>query len=166
MMKGNGLGTNYRGLFVTSLLDAHSAWWHRADELADTLKISMLVGHYMIKHYRGHYYAKAQNLGRKLCATYDAVLADHDLMVMPTLPVKATKLPKPGAPREEVLMRAFEMIANTAPFDVTGHPAMSIPCGMSNGLPVGMMLIGRHFDEPTLYRAAHAFEKAGDWTKM
>src|SRR5262249_52030497 len=51
MMKGNGLGTNWRGLYVTSLLDAHSAWRHRADELSDTLKISMFLGHYFIKHY-------------------------------------------------------------------------------------------------------------------
>ena len=44
------------------------------------------------------------------------------------------------------------MIGNTAPFDVTGHPAMSVPCGMSDGLPVGLMLIGKHFDEATIYR--------------
>jgi amidase len=43
---------------------------------------------------------------------------------------------------------------------------MAVPCGMSDGLPVSMMLIGRHFDEPTIYRAAHAFEQSGDWMKM
>ena len=47
--------------------------------------------------------------------------------------------------------------------DVTGHPAMSVPCGMSNGLPIGMQLVGKHWDESTIYRAAHAFEQAGDW---
>ena len=46
------------------------------------------------------------------------------------------------------------MIANTAPFDITHHPAMSVPCGMVDGLPVGLMLVGRHFDEMTIYRAA------------
>ena len=71
-----------------------------------------------------------------------------------------------GASREEVCARAFEMITNTAPFDITHHPAMSVPCGMVDGLPVGLMLIGRHFDEPTIYRAAHAFEQSGDWKKM
>ena len=50
-----------------------------------------------------------------------------------------------------------------APFDVTGHPAMSVPCAMSDGLPVGMMLIGRRYDEATVLRAAHAFEQAGPW---
>ena len=43
---------------------------------------------------------------------------------------------------------------------------MAIPCGMSAGLPVSMMLIGKHFDEPTIYRAAFAFEQSGAWQKM
>ena len=166
MMKGNGFGTNWRGLYVTSLLDAHSAWKHRADELADSLKLSMLAGEYFTKHYRGHYYAKAQNLSRRLRAAYDAELSKYDLLLMPTLPMKATEIPPPNAPRELYIQRAFEMVGNTAPFDATGHPAMSIPCGMLDGLPVGMMLIGKHYDESTIYRAAHAFEQAGDWKKL
>jgi amidase len=166
MMRGNGMGTNWRGLYTTSLLDAHSGWRHRADELSDTLKVSMLLGHYFIKHYRGHYYAKAQNLSRKLRAAYDAALGEYDLLAMPTLPLKSTPLPPADAPRALYIQRAFEMIGNTAPFDATGHPAMSIPCGMSQGLPVGLMLIGKHYDEATIYRAAAAFEEAGDWKKM
>jgi amidase len=166
MMKGNGMGTNWRGLYTTSLLDAHSAWKHRADELSDSLKITMLLGQYFTKHYRGHFYAKAQNLSRKLRAAYDAALANYDLLLMPTLPVKATPLPAADAPRSLYLQRAFEMIPNTAPFDATGHPAMTLPCGMSDGLPVGLMLIGKHFDESTIYRAAAAFEGGADWKKM
>jgi amidase len=50
------------------------------------------------------------------------------------------------------------MIPNTAPFDVTGHPAMNVPCAMSEGLPVGMMLVGRQGDERTILRAADAYE--------
>jgi amidase len=166
MMRGNGMGTNWRGLYTTSLLDAHSAWKHRADELSDSLKITMLLGHYFIKHYRGHYYAKAQNLSRKLSAAYDAALSSYDLLLMPTLPVKATPLPPPDASRDLYIQRAFEMVGNTAPFDATGHPAMSLPCGMSDGLPIGLMLIGKHYDEATIYRAAAAFEGVGDWKKM
>jgi amidase len=166
MMRGNSMGTNWRGLYVTSLLNAHSAWRHRANELPDTVKISMLLGHYFIKHYRGYYYAKAQNLSRKLRAAYDAQLAGYDLLLMPTLPIKATPLPPADAPRELYIQRAFEMIANTAPFDATGHPAMTIPCGLVDGLPVGLMLIGKHYDEVTIYRAAHAFEQRGDWRTM
>ena len=70
------------------------------------------------------------------------------------------------APRELYVERALNMFANTAPSDISHHPAMAVPCGMSDGLPVSMMLIGRHFDEPTIYRAAYAFEQAGDWMKM
>ena len=77
--------------------------------------------------------------------------------------MKATPLPAPMRPAKNMVQRAFEMISNTAPFDITHHPAMSIPCGMVDGLPVGLMLIGRHFDEMTIYRAAHAFEQSGDW---
>ena len=51
------------------------------------------------------------------------------------------------------------MIANTGPFDVTGHPAITVPAGMSGGLPVGMMLIGRHWEDATVLRAADAFQK-------
>jgi amidase len=166
MMNGNGMGFNWKGLYTTSLLDAHAAWRNRANELSDSLKISMFVGEYFIKHYRGHYYAKAQNLGRKLKAAYDAAFTKYDLLLMPTLPVKATPIPPADAPLALYLQRAFEMIGNTAPFDVTGHPAMSIPCGMSDGLPIGLMLIGKDYDESTIYAAAHAFEQSGDWKTM
>ena len=77
--------------------------------------------------------------------------------------MKATPLPPANAPIALWVQRALEMVNNTCPFDVTGHPAMSIPCGLSNGLPVGLQLIGRHWDESTIYRAAHAFEQSGDW---
>jgi amidase len=163
MMHGNGMGFNWKGLYTTSLLDAHANWRARADELSRTLKISMLAGEYFIKHHRGHFYAKAQNLSRLLRKSYDDVLARYDLLLMPTLPMKATPLPPANAPLALWCQRGFEMLPNTCPFDVTGHPAMSIPCGMSDGLPIGMMLIGKHYGETTMYRAAHAFEKLGDW---
>jgi amidase len=163
MMHGNGMGFNWKGLYTTSLLDAHANWRARADELSRTLKISMLAGEYFIKHHRGHFYAKAQNLGRLLRQTYDDVLARYDLLMMPTLPMKATPLPPNNAPLALWCQRGFEMLPNTCPFDVTGHPAMNIPCGLSDGLPVGMMLVGKHYAETTVYRAAHAFEQLGDW---
>ncbi len=52
------------------------------------------------------------------------------------------------------------MIANTAPFDVTGHPATSVPAGLVDGLPAGLMIVGRHFDDRTCLRVADAFETA------
>lgn len=166
MMKDNGHGFNWKGLYVTSMVDYHAGWRERADELSETLKITMVLGEYFIRHYRGHFYAKAQNLSRQLTAAYDAALAEYDLLLMPTLPLTATPLPNPGASVEEVVTRAFEMLPNTCPSDCTGHPAMSIPCGTVDGLPVGMMLIAKHWDEATIYRAAYAFEQSVDWTKL
>ena len=166
MMKGNGMGTGWKGLYTTSLLDYHANWRSRADELSDTLKVCMFIGEYFLKHHRGHYYAKSQNLARKLKAEYDAMLGAYDLILMPTTPMKATPLPPPDASLDLYCQRAFEMLGNTSPFDVTGHPAMSIPCGMSDGLPVGMMLVGKRYGEATIYQAAAAFERAGDWKLM
>jgi amidase len=166
MMLGNGFGFNWQGLYVTSLLDYHSAWRSRADELSDSLKNTMLLGHYMVTRYRGHYYAKAQNLVRRLRSAYDEVLARYDLLLMPTLPLVATPLPEANAPVAQILQRAFEMLANTAQFDCTHHPAMSLPCGMVDGLPVGLMLVAKAFEEETIYRAAAAFEKGVDWKSL
>ena len=163
MMHGNGMGTGWEGMYTTSLLDFHAHWRSRADELSDTLKISMFIGQYYLKHHRGHYYAKAQNLARQLREEYDRVLGAYDLLLMPTLPMKATPLPPRDAPLALYCRRAFEMLPNTSPFDVTGHPAMSVPCAMSDGLPVGMMLVGGKWKEAAIYRAAAAFEQAGDW---
>jgi len=166
MMLGNGFGFNWQGLYVTSMLDFHSAWRSRADELSDSLKNTMLLGHYMVTRYRGHYYAKAQNLVRRLRRAYDDMLARYDLLLMPTLPMVATPLPEANAPVAQILQRAFEMLANTAQFDCTHHPAMSLPCGLVDGLPAGMMLVAKAFDEETIFRAAAAFEKGVDWKSL
>ena len=166
MMHGNGMGTGWKGMYTTSLLDFHAHWRSRADELSDTLKICMFMGQYYLKHHRGHYYAKAQNLARQLREEYDRVLGAYDLLLMPTLPMKATPLPPRDASLALYCQRAFEMLPNTAPFSVTGHPAMSIPCGMNDGLPVGMMLVGGMWREAVIYRAAAAFEQARDWRGM
>ncbi|KAL6069807.1 Asp-tRNA(Asn)/Glu-tRNA(Gln) amidotransferase GatCAB subunit A [Balamuthia mandrillaris] len=158
-------GTGRRGFHVTGLAHAmHAGHALRSNALADTAKILLMAGTYAKKHYHNHYYFKAQNLSLKLRQEYDALLQQVDLLLMPTLPTVATPLPKPDASREEYIALSFQHIGNTASFDVTGHPAMSIPCGTLNGLPVGMMLVGKHFDESTIYKGAYAFEQAIDWT--
>ncbi len=160
MVAGNSMGTNWKGQYTTSLLDFYGRSRRvRANDLSETVKLVILLGQYMQDNYQGRYYAKAQNLARVLRAAYDEALGRVDLLVMPTLPLKATLLPPPNASREEYVARALEMIANTCPFDVTGHPAITVPCGMSAGLPVGMMLIGRHWEDGTVLRAADAFQK-------
>jgi len=164
MMIGDGYGLSRQDLYVTSLMDYHRGWRQRADELSETLKLTMLFGAYADKMYGKRYYGKAVNLTTKLRAAYDAALETYDMLLMPTLPLKATKLPEPDAPREEYCARAFEMLPNTSPFNISHHPAISVPCGLSDDLPIGMQLVGKMWDEATLYQAAHAFEQSGDWT--
>ena len=160
MVRGNSMGTNWKGHYSTSLLDAYARGrTTRADDLSETVKLTMLTGQYLRESYHGRYYAMAQNLARKLTAAYDEALSSVDLLLMPTLPMKATPLPAADASIEEVVSRGLEMIVNTAPFDVSGHPAMTVPCGSSDGLPVGMMLVGKKWDEKTILRATRAFEK-------
>jgi amidase len=164
LLEMNGAGIAHEGLYVTSLLDHAMGWRGRADEFADTLKIASIFSAYTLDRYGGHYYAKAQNLRRRVRAAYDAALMAHDLLLMPTVPMKATPIPGKGATPQEITRRSWEPTRNTCPFNVTGHPAISLPCGMEDGRPVGLMLVGRHYAEETIYRAAGAFERSGDWT--
>lgn len=163
MMHGNGAGFNWKGLYDVGLLDKQAGWREQADALSATLKLCMFVGQFGLERYNGRFYAKAQNIARFARAAYDKALDTYDLLVMPTVPIIAQPHPEPGCPITEYVTRALEMIGNTAPQDITGHPAMSIPCGLVDGLPVGLMLVGKHYAEGTIYQAAAAFEASVDW---
>jgi amidase len=161
MIDGNGFGMNWPGRYDPDLI-GHYARGRRehADALPDTVKMTMFCGRYTVDRYDGRYYAMARNLALELTAAYDAALGEADVLVMPTLPIVATDIPAPGASMEESIERSTGMIANTAPFDVSGHPATSVPAGQALGLPVGLMIVGRHFDDPRCLRTARAFEAA------
>jgi amidase len=166
MLKGFAMGNNWMGYYTTSLLEAFARGWKaHPDDVSETVKLVLLLGEYMHRNYFNRYHAKAQNLRVLLRNAYDAVLSTHDLMVMPTIPFPATRIPPADAPREIYVDAALNMQQNTCPFDVSGQPALTIPCAKVDGLPIGMMLVGKHFDEPTLIRAAASFEKATDWRK-
>jgi amidase len=162
LFHADGCALGHQELCVPSLVDRLRAWRERPDALPDTVKYLLLGTELLRKRHGFRYWAKAVNFVRRARAAYDEVLARVDLLLLPTTPMKAPPLPPPGAPREAVIEAAFAPTANTQIFDHTHHPALSIPCGESEGLPIGMMLVGRRFEEATLYRAAHAFEQAGE----
>jgi amidase len=169
MVRGNSMGTNWKGHYSISLLDAYAyGRVTMADHFFETLKFAILLGEYMQDRYHGRYYAKAQNLARTLTHAYDNALQTVDLLVMPTTPMKAPMLPPSDATLEEKVARASGMNgglnANNCPFNVTGHPVMTVPCGLSEGLPIGMMLVGRRGEDATVLRAAHAFEQISGYT--
>jgi amidase len=159
MVDGNGYGMNYKGLYDPELIAHYGRQWRAdASQFSETVKMVALAGWHTIETGYTQHYAMARNLAFELRQAYDRVLDDVDVLVMPTLPLTATPLPGPDASREEYLTRALEMIVNTAPFDVTGHPATSVPAGLVDGLPAGLMIIGRHFDDATCLRVARALE--------
>jgi amidase len=159
MLDGNGYGLAAEGLYDPDLM-AHFARQRvdKADELSSVVKVTALCGHYGLKGLGGSSYAKARNLMPRVRASYDAALAQYDVLVLPTVPGTAHALPT-GDPQELALLgHMVGKATNTAPLDITGHPAISVPAGVADGLPVGMMIVGKHFDDATVLRVADAFE--------
>jgi amidase len=159
MVDGNGYGYNWDGLYDPELIAYYGAQRREvADAWSETVKLVVLGGRYSVEKYQARHYAMARNLAFEVRRRYDEALARFDVLVMPTLPMVATPLVTASDPRETYISRALEMIPNTAPFDVSGHPATTVPAGLADGLPVGMMIVGRQFDDATCLRVAHAFE--------
>ena len=160
MITSNGMGSGWRGHYSVDLVDFyHRARMTRAQDYADTVKNTLLQGAYISERYGRRYYAKSQNLARLLRNEYDSAFDDVDVLVMPTAIYKApTPLPK-DAPMADRFVKMLNMLHNTCAFDVTGHPALTVPCGMSEGLPIGLQLVARHGAESTLYRVAHHYEQ-------
>jgi amidase len=162
-----GVGRHVEGVYPLSIAARLASLHERAHELPDTVKVGMLLGSYTAKYYKGFFYYKAQNLRRRLRAEYDKALAEHDILLMPTTRMMASKHPPPDAPLQDLMQHSWEQIGNTCPFNVTHHPSISIPCGFGEGdRPIGLMLTAKHWQESLLYRVADAFERAGDWQMM
>lgn len=167
MIHSGAVGRHIEGVYPVSLAARLASMRDRANELPHTVKVGMLLGGYTDRYYQGYYYYKAQNLRRRLRAAYDAALAHHDILLMPTTRVMASPHVPADAPLPAMMQHSWEQIGNTCPFNVTGHPSLSIPCGFGAGdRPIGMMLTSKHWQESLLYRAADAFEHAADWQKM
>lgn len=159
-IEAEGIGYNANGRYDTQFMEAFArARRSHADDYLTTLKLTLITGQYLSDTYNSHYYAKAQNLSSELASHYDSALADVDVLAMPTTPQTAHEH-RSDLSRTEIVDRALNMLPNTAPFDVTGHPALSVPAGTSDGLPVGLMIVGEQFDDATVLQAGHAFEQS------
>lgn len=165
LARGSGVGYHWKGLYNESLATTlGKSLKAQAQDLPYQVKFVVMMGSYLNQAYHGRLYAKAQNQRRALQAAYDAVLDKVDVLVMPTTTNKAHRY-DPQRDIREFIAHGWNMLGNTAPFDMTGHPSLSIPCGKSQGLPVGLMITGRHFDDATLLRVGHAFEQQMPWEK-
>ena len=163
LIAANGMGYHWQGLYNPALVESvGKSLRAQGNDLPPSLKLVLLTGTYMRQKYHGSMYAKAQNLRRVARAAYDRALEQFDVLAMPTSPMKAPREDELGVLNTD-LYRVMEIAGNTAPFDTTGHPALTVPCGKSEGLPVGLMLVGKHFDDGKLFQVAHAFEQNVNW---
>lgn len=122
----------------------------------------VMLGTYALSSgYYDAYYLKAQQARTLIRQDFDRVFQDVDALVTPTSPVTAFKIgEKSGDPVQMYLIDVC-----TLPVNISGLPGLSVPCGFSDGLPVGLQLIGPQFSEETLLRTAHAYESATGWSK-
>lgn len=158
--RGSLLATGSSAWCDVALHDAFGrARSRNADDLAHTAKSIAMLGTYLHERYGGRVYGKARNLVPALRAAYDQALESCDILVMPSTPQRATLLPSADAGLEELIHHAFEVNASICGFNLTGHPSMSIPLDTGDGMPIGMMTVGKRHDEATMLRFARACEQ-------
>ncbi|QGG94991.1 amidase family protein [Actinomarinicola tropica] len=172
--------TGFYGLFAKSyypenlLAAVNRVWQEQLDVINPRTKLSYITAEMSKRRFHGRVYAKAQNVRAAITAAYDAVLAEVDVLVMPTCITTAPRYDAPtswAAALEENLSMGrgadrHPWTANTQPFNLTGHPALAVPCGKSDGLPVSMQLVGRPLDDALLLRAGYAYQQSVDWTEV
>jgi amidase len=164
MINGYGIGTGWKGLYNTGYAENLArAIALQSHLLFPTHYYALLVGGYLRESYGGRYYAKAQNLAIKMRDAYDALFEDCDVLLTPTMPIKAPVRPEAGASPAEMVKSALDgrVLVNTCAFNMTNHPALTVPVGPSEGLPVGVQLVAKIGHDEVLLRLGQAMEDAG-----
>ena len=108
------------------------------------------------------FYKKALKVRNLIKQDFQRVFKEFDAIVSPTSPTTAFKI---GERKEDILAMYLSDIY-TVPVNVAGVPAISVPCGFSNGLPVGLQIIGDYFKEDTLFNVAYSYEQSTKWHNM
>ncbi len=159
---GNGYG--WAGRYAEELAVALTEGLREhASSLSAQMKTVLLVGRHLRQQHGSRHYARAQNLRPWLRAAYDAALDGVDALVLPTTPWRAHEVDPPGLTLSQRVLRGWALLANTYPTDMTGHPAISLPLAEADGLPVGLMLVARHFEDDRLLAIAATCERALGW---
>ena len=138
---------NLRDIFVNS----------RAEGFGDEVKRRILLGTYVLSSgYYDAYYKKAQQVRTLIKNEFDKAFEKYDVLITPTAPNVSFNI---GSKTNNPLEMYMEDLC-TVPINVAGVPAISIPCGLSeNGMPIGMQIIGKHFDEETILNVAYTYEQ-------
>ncbi|AOM83920.1 Asp-tRNA(Asn)/Glu-tRNA(Gln) amidotransferase subunit GatA [Salisediminibacterium beveridgei] len=140
-----------------NLLDTYKK--SRSEGFGDEVKRRIMLGTFALSSgYYDAYYDKAQRVRTLIKHDFDKLFETYDVIVGPTAPTVAFKI---GEQVDDPLtMYANDIL--TVPMNLAGVPAISIPCGFSDDMPVGFQIIGKHFDEPMIFRVAHAYQEATD----
>jgi aspartyl-tRNA(Asn)/glutamyl-tRNA(Gln) amidotransferase subunit A len=155
----DGARYGYRAKDYTDLLDMYCKT--RAEGFGPEVKRRIMIGAYALSAgYYDAYYLKAQQLRRLIAEDFKKAFASCDVIMGPTSPTTAFKI---GAKSDDPVAMYLSDIY-TISVNLAGLPGMSIPAGFAaDGLPVGLQLIGRYFDEPRLLNVAHRYQQVTDW---
>jgi aspartyl-tRNA(Asn)/glutamyl-tRNA(Gln) amidotransferase subunit A len=156
----DGIRYGYRTDNAKNLLELYKNT--RAEGFGDEVKRRIMLGTYSLSAGTyDAYYKKAQQVRTLIKQDYDKVFENYDVIVGPTAPTPAFAI---GANIDDPMtMYANDIL--TIPINLAGVPAISIPCGFENELPLGLQIIGKHFDEETLYRVAYSYEQNTNFTQ-
>ncbi|PJK15692.1 Asp-tRNA(Asn)/Glu-tRNA(Gln) amidotransferase GatCAB subunit A [Chryseomicrobium excrementi] len=157
----DGIRYGYRAEEAKNLLELYKLT--RAQGFGDEVKRRIMLGTYSLSagSYDA-YYLKAQKVRTLIKQDFENVFENYDVIVGPTTPTPAFKV---GEKVDDPLtMYANDIL--TIPVNLAGVPGISIPCGFADGLPLGLQIIGKHFDESTIYQVASAYESATEFHKQ
>ena len=148
-------------------------WRNHADAMQPRAKVNLLIAELLRRNYHGGVYAKAHNVRPSYVAAFDRALDKVDVLALPTVRNIAPKVEaEPTDPIAAISanLRRNWMVSptsyNTKPTNYTGHPALAVPCGKVQGMPISLQLIGKFLADPLLLRVAYAFQKAVDWDEI
>jgi amidase len=167
-------GIGAKAYYPASIIAAIDRMWRaHGDMLPPRTKFNHLVAELSRRSYHGGVYAKAHNVRPSYVAAFDRALAKVDVLVLPTVRDIAPLVEDvPGDPTEAIRVNLWRnwmltpMAYNTKPTNYTGHPALAVPCGKVDGMPISLQLIGNFLADPLLLRVAYAYQKAVDWQAM
>ena len=167
---GIGAKTHYPASIITAI---DRMWRHHGDMLPPRTKLNHLVAELSRLNYHGAVYAKAHNVRPHYVAAFDRALEKVDVLALPTVRDIAPPVDEvpadPMAAIEANLRRNWMLMpaaCNTKPTNYTGHPALAVPCGKVDGMPISLQLIGNFLADPLLLRVAYAYQQAVDWAAI
>ncbi|HEY4554619.1 MAG TPA: Asp-tRNA(Asn)/Glu-tRNA(Gln) amidotransferase subunit GatA [Bacillaceae bacterium] len=157
----DGVRYGYRTPNPENLIDLYKKT--RSEGFGDEVKRRIMLGTFALSSgFYDAYYKKAQQVRTLIKKDFDDIFEKYDVVIGPTTPAPAFKIG--GVVHDILTMYANDLL--TIPVNLAGLPGISVPCGFTQGLPLGLQIIGKHFDEQTIYRVAHAYEQATDFHKQ